>query len=629
MTTDADRMTQSEIRERLTYIGFTDADAELLRSLKPWMQGAVKDFVTRFYDPQFQQTEFVEVLTRNKSSRGVLEQAQVGYCMDLFDGYPNEAYTAKRRMIGRRHSILGVPPRWFTSSYQFYYDLLLPMVQEQLKKQRGKGKQAADAIMKLLNFDQQVMMQEYVSGLQTDYQTMIAEVATKVAVGELDVEGTQLFREGGVLGEAFRGMVSYMQGMARIAEAIAGGNLTVTAEAKSDKDVLGTAFVEMVSNLRELIGQVGATSTNMANASGQLASAAEQAGQATQGIASSSQQMAQGAEKQAEGVQQTSTAVSQLGEAIEQIARGSQEQASAVEQASNIVNQLASASNEVAKNAQAAADGAREANDAARAGSEMVTQTVEGMGRIKAAVDTASSNIAELGKQSAEIGNIVSVIDDIAAQTNLLALNAAIEAARAGEQGRGFAVVADEVRKLAERVTSATKEIAGLIENVQKGVTESIKSTEDGTKEVAEGAQLAEEAGKALSQILQSVEIVTQQVEQISAASEEVSASTDELVRTIEVVSGVTEQNAAGAQQMSASSTQVGQSVESISEITRQNGAATQEVSAAAEQMSAQVQEVVASSQSLDQMSKDLQTIVGKFNLDGNGAGKDAVAAKR
>ena len=109
MTTDADRMTQSEIRERLTYIGFTDADAELLRSLKPWMQGAVKDFVTRFYDPQFQQTEFVEVLTRNKSSRGVLEQAQVGYCMDLFDGYPNEAYTAKRRMIGRRHSILGVP----------------------------------------------------------------------------------------------------------------------------------------------------------------------------------------------------------------------------------------------------------------------------------------------------------------------------------------------------------------------------------------------------------------------------------------------------------------------------------------------------------------------------------------
>ena len=107
------------------------------------------------------------------------------------------------------------------------------------------------------------------------------------------------------------------------------------------------------------------------------------------------------------------------------------------------------------------------------------------------------------------------------------------------------------------------------------------------------------------------------------------SASTDELVRTIEVVSGVTEQNAAGAQQMSASSTQVGQSVESISEITRQNGAATQEVSAAAEQMSAQVQEVVASSQSPDQMSKDLQTIVGKFNLDGNGAGKDAVAAKR
>ena len=148
----------------------------------------------------------------------------------------------------------------------------------------------------------------------------------------------------------------------------------------------------------------------------------------------------------------------------------------------------------------------------------MVKQTVDGMGRIRGAVEIASTQISDLGTQSDEIGKIVAVIDDIAAQTNLLALNAAIEAARAGEQGRGFAVVADEVRGLAERVTDATKEIANLIDNVLKGVAESVKATDEGTKEVSDGVQLAEEAGTSLTSILSSVETVAEQIEQISAA---------------------------------------------------------------------------------------------------------------
>ena len=278
MTSTANRLSDIEIRERLGYINFTDEDAKLLNSLRSWMQEEVKDFVTKFYDPQFRQPEFLQVVSANNSSRGVLEQAQAGYCMDLFDGYPSQAYVAKRVRIGRRHSILGVTPRWFTSSYQFYYDLLLPMVRERLKDEPGKGEQAADAIMKLLNFDQQLMMQEYVDGLSSDYQAMIAEVAVSVAKGDLDVQGAKLFKEGGVIGEAFQEMITYIQDMATVAESIANGDLTVNVEAKSDKDALGIAFVNMVNNLRDMIGQVTDAANNLTQSSGDLSLAAEHAG---------------------------------------------------------------------------------------------------------------------------------------------------------------------------------------------------------------------------------------------------------------------------------------------------------------------------------------------------------------
>jgi methyl-accepting chemotaxis protein len=250
------------------------------------------------------------------------------------------------------------------------------------------------------------------------------------------------------------------------------------------------------------------------------------------------------------------------------------------------------------------------------------------MGKIRSAVDAAAKQITDLGSQSEEIGKIVVVIDDIAAQTNLLALNAAIEAARAGEQGRGFAVVADEVRGLAERVTDATKEIAGLVDNIQKGVAESIKAVEGGSTEVEVGVKLAEEAGEALGRIMNSVESVAGQIEEISASTEEVSASSEEMVKTISTVSAVGEQNTAATQQMAANSSDVSKSVESIATVSRQNGSTTMEMSAGAQQMTAQVQQVVASSQSLGDMANELQTAVGVFKLDdyrvkqGAGAGR-------
>ncbi|MCH7786387.1 MAG: CHASE3 domain-containing protein, partial [Chloroflexi bacterium] len=452
--------------------------------------------------------------------------------------------------------------------------------------------------------------------------TTVGKAMQQIAVGDVTVQvNNDSADEIGEMARSYRDMQEYLQEISQLVEQVGDGDLTVDVKPKSEKDALGNALSGMVTNLRGLVGQVQNTAGNLASASGQLSNAAEQAGNATQGISTASQQLAKGAEDQNQGIEQTNNAMQQLSTAIDQIARGSQEQAAGVDQTSNMGNQVAKAIAEVAQYAQGAADGARQANQAAENGRDMVNQTIEGMGKIRSAVEQAAKQIADLGTQSDEIGKIVAVIDDIAAQTNLLALNAAIEAARAGEQGRGFAVVADEVRGLAERVTDATKEIANLVENIQKGVAESVKAVDEGTREVGEGVKLAEQAGEALTNIQTSVAGVTEQVEQISAAAEEVSASSDEMTRIIEGVSSITEQNSAATEQMAASSEEVSRAIDGIASVSEQNSASTQEVSASTEQMGAQVEEVVASSQSLAQMSEDLQEVVGSFNLNGANGG--------
>ncbi|GAB4520991.1 MAG: hypothetical protein Kow0047_32080 [Anaerolineae bacterium] len=242
-------------------------------------------------------------------------------------------------------------------------------------------------------------------------------------------------------------------------------------------------------------------------------------------------------------------------------------------------------------------------------------QMIRGMATIKDKVALSAQKVQEMGARSDQIGAIVQTIEDIAEQTNLLALNAAIEAARAGEQGRGFAVVADEVRKLAERSARATKEIADLVASIQHTVSEAVAAMDEGAHEVEAGVQRAHEAGEALNQLLKAAEASNRYGQQAWEATQKMSTLSSGVMSAIENVSAVVEENTASTEQLAASSGTISEAMESVASISEENSAAAEEVSAATEQMSAQAQEVSASAQMLAQIARELQEVISQFRL--------------
>ena len=297
-----------------------------------------------------------------------------------------------------------------------------------------------------------------------------------------------------------------------LARAVASGDLTkegLEVYSEDEAGELSTSLNTMNNNLRDMIGKIAQTADLLASATEELSASAEQ------------------------------------------MAHGSQESSSQTSQVATAVEQMSATVMEVAKNSSQAAESAKKTSETAAKGGEIVTLTIDGMNRIAEAVQKSSYTIQTLGANSNQIGEIIAVIDDIADQTNLLALNAAIEAARAGEQGRGFAVVADEVRKLAERTTKATKEIAAMIKSIQSDTSGAVASMESGTGEVERGVEMTRKAGEALKEIVNNVQHVSDTIGQIATAAEEQSAAAEQISTSIETIASVTKESAAGARQSS------------------------------------------------------------------------------
>lgn len=419
----------------------------------------------------------------------------------------------------------------------------------------------------------------------------------------------------GALGRALKAAEDYIVAMAELADRIAGGDLSLMVTPRSEKDELGQAFARMVAGLRHQVQEITEAAGRLNVIAQEIRHAAAQSGEASQQMAQTLQQVARGITEQSESVNRTAASINEVAHAIEGIARGAQEQSQAVANASRLTATISDHVAQMAENVQTVFRDASGAAQLAQQGVQAVQQTIEGIENIRTRFGFSATRVEEMGVRSREIGAILETIQDIASQTNLLALNAAIEAARAGEHGKGFAVVADEVRKLAERAAAATKEIGHLVRGIQQTVEEAVNAMRAGNDDVQRGVELANQAGQALAFIHEVSEAVRQQAELTANAAVRVRDAVDQLVGAVDSVSAVVEENTASTEEMTASVGEVNQAIETIASVSEENSAAIEEVSASAEEVSAQVAEVASAVGGLAQMAHTLEALVAHFKL--------------
>jgi methyl-accepting chemotaxis protein len=410
-------------------------------------------------------------------------------------------------------------------------------------------------------------------------------------------------------------LFDYLADVREATERIAAGDLTAEVDLKAYNDFLGIALQKMIVDLRAAMNQVSNSAISLDVASVQLATAATQASQGVGQIAVTIQQVARGAADQAQAVSNSAQAVEAMDQTIHNVADGARQQAAAVSRAASCSEDISNAVSQATQNVAAVTENATQAAQVAQNGAQTVNQVITGMEAIRARVTDSASKVKEMGARSQQVGSIVETIDDIASQTNLLALNAAIEAARAGEHGKGFAVVADEVRKLAERSSQATKEITALVRGIQTSSLDAVKSMEAGEGEVSQGVMLAHSAGLALEEIIQGFERVRREAELANQVAQQMDSSTRDLTQSMDSVLRVVDDNTAATGQMAESARQVTQSIESIASVSEENSAAVEEVSASAEEMLAQVEEMTGAAQSLAEMANTLSALVHQFKI--------------
>ena len=375
----------------------------------------------------------------------------------------------------------------------------------------------------------------------------------------------------GALATTFNNMVAYLKEMASVSMSVAEGDLTVEVVPRSKRDTLGNAFLRMSHGLQQLVrttrdsaGQVSAGSNQVAGAADESAKVSVQASSAIEEVTSTMHEMSIN---------------------VQNVVKNTQLQASSVAETSASIDQMVTSIQRVADTAKVLLDIANRSREEVVTGIQTMEKATDGLNRTNQAIQSSAEIINILGHRADDIGKIIEVIDDLAEQTNLLALNAAIEAARAGEHGLGFAVVADEVRKLAEKSTQSTKEIADLIQSIQREARQAVENMERSTRIVEEGLNLGNELGSALHKISNVVTEVYKFSQEIGAATNEQSVGSAQIAKATSRLTEITQEINSAVEEQASGAQAVVRAMDKMRELVQQSASSSTELSAAAEQM--------------------------------------------
>ena len=375
----------------------------------------------------------------------------------------------------------------------------------------------------------------------------------------------------GALATTFNNLVAYLKEMAGVSMAVAEGDLTVEVVPRSKRDTLGNAFLRMSHGLQEIVrttrdsaGQVSAGSNQVAGAADESAKVSVQASSAIEEVTSTMHEMSIN---------------------VQNVVKNTQVQASSVAETSASIDQMVTSIQRVADTAKVLLDIANRSREEVVVGIQTMEKTTDGLNRTNKAIQSSAEIINVLGHRADDIGRIIEVIDDLAEQTNLLALNAAIEAARAGEHGLGFAVVADEVRKLAEKSTQSTKEIADLIQSIQREARQAVENMDRSTRIVEEGLSLGNDLGTALHKISNVVTEVYKFSQEIGAATNEQSVGSAQIAKATGRLTEITQEINSAVEEQASGAQAVVRAMDKMRELVQQSASSSTELSAAAEQM--------------------------------------------
>jgi methyl-accepting chemotaxis protein len=375
----------------------------------------------------------------------------------------------------------------------------------------------------------------------------------------------------GTLATTFNNMVAYLKEMASVSMAVAEGDLAIEVTPRSKRDTLGNAFVRMSHGLQEIVRSTRDSASQVSAGSNQVAGAADESAKVSVQASSA--------------IEEVTSTMHEMSINVQNVVKNTQVQASSVAETSASIDQMVTSIQRVADTAKVLLDIANRSREEVITGIQTMEKTTDGLNRTNRAIQSSAEIINILGHRADDIGKIIEVIDDLAEQTNLLALNAAIEAARAGEHGLGFAVVADEVRKLAEKSTQSTKEIADLIQSIQREARQAVENMEHSTRIVEEGLSLGNDLGSALHKISDVVTEVYKFSQEIGAATNEQSVGSSQIAKATNRLTEITQEISSAVEEQASGAQAVVRAMDKMRELVQQSASSSTELSAAAEQM--------------------------------------------